>query len=93
MTKLDNIDIDKKVPLSVKICIRFGLSCSLCNHNILHPPPQESDWSDGDCTGAHKTTQKETGVTNLLSDWDLPKPQSKPDSKLEVDKLDMDKLM
>ena len=50
--------------------------------HILHP---ESDWSDEDWTGAHKSTQKETGETNLLSDWDLPKPQSDPDSKLEVD--------
>ena len=35
---------------------------------------------------------KETGETNLLSDWDLPKPQSEPNSKPELDKLDIDKL-
>ena len=91
-TKLDNIDTDKKVPLSVKICNRFGPSCSFCKQNILHPSPQESDWSDRDGTGTHKTTQKETGETNLLSDWDLPKPQSESDRKPEVDKLDIDKL-
>ena len=59
---------------------------------ILHPSPQESDWSDKDWIGAHTSTQKETGVTNLLSDWDLPKPQSESNSKPEVDTLDMDKL-
>ena len=35
---------------------------------------------------------KETGKANLLSDWDVPKPQSEPNSKPEVDKLDIDKL-
>ena len=60
--------------------------------NVLHPSPQESDWSDEDWTGAHKSTQKETGETNLLSDWEMAKPQSEPDSKQEVDKLDMDKV-
>ena len=89
MTKLDNIDTDKKAPLSVRICNRFGPSWSFCKQNISHPSPQESDWSDRDWTGAHKTTQKETRETNLLSDWYLYKPQSEPNSKLEVD---IDKL-
>ena len=64
----------------------------MCKQNSLHPSPQESDWSDGDWTGAHTTTQKETGETNLFSDWDLPKPQSEPDSKPEVHKLNIDKI-
>ena len=52
MNNLDAIDTDKKAALSVKICDRFGPSCSFCKQNILHPSPQESDWSDGDWTGA-----------------------------------------
>ena len=58
----------------------------------MHPSPQESDWSDDDWTGGHINTQRQTGEINLLSDWDLPKLQSDPNSKLEVDKLSMDKL-
>ena len=92
MTKLNNIDTDRKVPLSVKICDRCGPSCSFCKLNVLHPSPQEPDWSDEDWNWTHNTIQEETGETNLLSDWDLPKPQSEPNSKLEVDKLDIDKL-
>ena len=72
MNNLDTIDTDKKVPLSVKVFDRFGLSCSFCKQNVAHLSPQESDWSDGDWTGAHKNTQNETGEINLLSDWDLP---------------------
>ena len=92
MTNLYTIDTGKKVPLSVKVCDRFGLSCSFCKQNVLHPLPHESDWSDEVWTGAHKSTQKETGETTLLSDWDLPKPYSEPNSKLETDKVDMSKL-
>ena len=83
---LDTVDMDKKAPLSVKVCDRFGPSCSFYKQNILHPSPQKSDWSDDIWTRAHKNTQKETGETNLLSDWDLPKPQSDPDSRPEGDK-------
>ena len=42
--------------------------------------------------GTHKYT-KADGETNLLSDWGLPKPQSIPYSKPEVErKINMDKL-
>ena len=80
VNNLDTIDTDKKVQISVKMCDRFGPSCSFCKQNILHPSPQESDWSDEDWTGARKNAQKETGETNLLSDWDWPKLQSEPNS-------------
>ena len=59
---------------------------------LPHSLPQESDWSDEDWDGTKAKAQKETGETNLLSDWDLPKPQSEPNSKPKVDKLDIDKL-
>ena len=65
----------------------------ILQQNVLHPSPQESDWSDEDWTRRHTSTQKETEETNLLSDCNLPKPQSEPNSKPEVDKLDMDKLV
>ena len=43
--------------------------------------------------GWDKDRDKERdGVTNLLSDWDLPKPESEPDPETEVDKLHIDKL-
>ena len=71
---------------------RFGPSCQFCKQNVSHPSPQESDWTDVDWTGGHTNTQKPTGQTNLLSDWDLPKPQSNPDSKWDIDKINMDKL-
>ena len=43
MTKLDNIDIDKKTLLPVKICDSYGLSCLFCKQGTPHPLPQESD--------------------------------------------------
>ena len=58
----------------------------------MHPSPQESDWSDRDWTGRHTNTQKQTGETSLLPQWYLPKPQSNPNSKPEVDKINMDKI-
>ena len=74
MTNLDTIDKDKNVPLLVKICDEYGPSCSFCRQEAPHPSPQESDWSDKDWNGTRTKAQKETGETNLLSDWDLPKP-------------------
>ena len=61
MTNLDTIDIDKKLPLPVKICDRYGLSCSFCKHDAPHPSPQESVWSDEDWDGTRAKAQKETG--------------------------------
>ena len=40
MNNLDAIDTDKKVPLSAKVSNRFGLFCSFCNWNVLHPHPR-----------------------------------------------------
>ena len=40
VNNLDTIDMDKKIPLSVKVCNRSGLSCSFCKQNILHPHPK-----------------------------------------------------
>ena len=78
MTNMDTIGTYKKVPLSVKECNRFGSSCSFCKQNVLYHSPQESDWLAKDWTGAHKSPQKETGETNLLSDWDFMNPNPKP---------------
>ena len=71
---------------------RFGWSCSFCKQGAPHCSPQESDWSDVDWDGIQAKAGKETRQTNQLSDWDLPKPQSEPNSKLEVEKLDIGKL-
>ena len=48
--------------------------------------------SDEDWTEGHINTQRQTEETKLLLNWDLPKPQSNPNSKPEVDKINMDKL-
>ena len=54
---------------------------------------QESDWTDENWTGGQSKTQKPTGDTNLLSDWDLPSPQYIPNPKSgELDKINIDKL-
>ena len=92
MTNLDTIDTDKKALLPVKVCERFGPSSSFCKQGTPHPSPKESDWSDKDWDGTWAKLWKETGETNPLSDWYLAKHQSEPNSKLEVDKLDIDKL-
>ena len=92
MTNLDTIDTEGKIPLPVKVCDKFGESCSFCKQGTPHPSPQVSDWSDEDWDGTQAKAWKEAGETNLLSDLDLPKPQSEPNSKPEVDKLDIDKL-
>ena len=92
MTGLDAIDTDSKAPFPVKLCDRFGPSCSFCKQGTQHRSPQESDWSSKDWDGTKTETKKETGETNLLSDQDWPKPQSEPDPRTEVDKLHIDKL-
>ena len=43
MANFDTIDVDKKVPLPVKVCDRYGPSCSFCKQDAPHPSPQESD--------------------------------------------------
>ena len=93
VTQIDMTDTDKmKAPPSVKVCKRFGPSCQFWKQSVLHPSPQESDCLDEDWSRGLINTQKQTGETNLLSDWDLPKPQSNPDSQPEVVKINMDKL-
>ena len=94
VTNMDTTDSDKKkVSISVKVCNRFGPMCQFFKQSILHPSPQESDWTDEDWTGEQTKTQKPLEGTNLLLDWDLPSPQYNPNSKPEgVDKINIDKL-
>ena len=61
MTNLDAIDIDKKVPLPVKGCDRYGPSCSFYKQGVPHPLCQESDCSDEDWDGTKAKAQKEMG--------------------------------
>ena len=72
--------------------IDFRPTYQFCKQSILLPSPQESDWTDEDWTRGHTKTQKPVGETNPLSDRDLSSPQYNPDSKPEVDKINMDKL-
>ena len=94
VTKMDTTDSGKmKVPLSVKVCDRFGPMCQFCKQSAPHPSPQESDWTDEDGDlGTNKNT-KTSGDTNLLSDWNLTSPQYNPNSKPEgTDKININKL-
>ena len=81
MTGYDAIDTEHKAPSPVKVCDRFGPSCSFCKQGAPHPSPQESDWSSKDWDGTRTKTRteikKKAGETNLLSDCNLPKPESK----------------
>ena len=69
VTNMDTADIDKmKVPLSVKVCKRFGPSCSFCKQNVSHLSPPRVRLGIKDWTGRHTNMQKQTGETNLPSD-------------------------
>ena len=94
VTYMDTTDSDKaKVPLSVRVCDRFGPMCQFCKQSTQHPSPQESDRTDGDWTGGKTKTQKPVEETNLMSDWDLSSPQYNPNYKPEeIDKINIDKL-
>ena len=89
---MDKTDSNKvMVPLSVKVCDRFGPMCQFCKQSTQHPSPQESDWMDGgDQSGKNTKAKKLVGETNHMSDRDLPSPQySKPE---EIDKINIGRL-
>ena len=89
VTNMDTTDTDKmKASLSVNVGKWFEPSCQFCKQSLLHPSLQGSDWSNEDWTGGHTKAHR----ANRLLDWDLPPNQSNPNSKLEVDKINMDKL-
>ena len=53
VTNMDTMDSDKvKVPLSVRVCNRFGPMCQFCKQSALHPHPK------------NQTGQKEIGLGN-----------------------------
>ena len=61
MNNLDAIDTEKKVPLSVKICDRFGLSCSFWKQNVLHPHLKSQTGKTKVRLGHIKTCKKKQG--------------------------------
>ena len=67
--ELDKVHIKTLMP--IKMCDRFGLSCSCCEQGALHPSPQESDWSREDWDG---TKAKARGETDTLIDFNEPRP-------------------
>ena len=83
------INADIEAPVPVKVCDRIGLSCSYCKQDTPYPSPQESDWSSGEWDRTKARRKKET---NLLTDWDLPKPHSDIDQKTDIDELALSKL-
>ena len=50
---------------------------------------QELDWSSKDWDG---TKAKTKGETNLLMDWNMPKPQINTDQKMDANELALSKL-
>ena len=89
MSDLDTIDADIEAPVLGKVCDRFGLLCSYCKQGDLHSSPQESDWSSEDWD---RTKAKRKEETNLLMDWNLPKPQTDTNQKMDVGRLALSKL-
>ena len=61
----------------------------ICEQGALHPSPQEMDWSSEDWDG---TMVKRKEETNLLMDWDLPKPQPNINQKTDIDGLALSKF-
>ena len=86
---MDKIDTNIEAPVPVKACNRFGFSCSYCEQGALHPSPQELDWSSEDWDG---TKAKRKEEANLLTEWDLPKPQPNIDQETDIDGLALSKL-
>ena len=89
---LDTIDTGIEAPVLVKVWDRFGLLCSYCKQGAPHPSSQESVWSIKDWDGTKAKRKEETKETNLLSDWDLPKPKPNINQKTDIDELALSKL-
>ena len=92
VSDLDKINTNIEAPVVVKACDRFGLLCPYCEQNGLHPSPQELDWSRKDWDRTKAKRKEETKETNLVSDWDLPKPQPNINQKTHIDRMDFSKL-
>ena len=87
VSELDRVDI--KAPILIKACDSFSLSCLYCKQGVLHPFPQESDWSSKDWDGT-KTKAREQN--NSLIDFNDPKPQTNIDQTTDIDKVAFSKL-
>ena len=89
MLDLDKTDTDIKAPIPTKACDRFGLSCSYCKQGAPHPSPQEFDWSNKDWDGTKAKMKEEN---NSLMDYNIPKPQTDTDQKIDVNEIAFSKL-
>ena len=87
MPELDKIDI--KVPVPTKVCEIFGLLCSYCEQSVLHPSPQELDWSSEDCD---VTKAKAREDNNTLIYYNTPRPKTNNDQRTDVDEVAFIKL-
>ena len=89
VSDLDRVDTDIKVPILTKACNRFGLPCYYCEQGVLHPSPQESDWSSKDWDS---TKAKANEQTNLLTDNNMLKPQTDVDQRTDFNEIPFSKL-
>ena len=87
VSELDKVDI--KTPVPIKVCDRFGLLCSYCEQDALHPSHQESDWSNEDWDG---TKARVRGQTDTLIDFNEPGSQTDNDKITDTNEVAFSKL-
>ena len=87
MSELDKVDI--KTPIPTKACDRFGLLWLYCERGVLHPSPQDSDWSSKDLDG---TKAKAREQTDTLINFNEPRPQTDNDKATDIDEVAFSKL-
>ena len=82
VSELNKVEI--KAPIPAKACDSFGLLCSYCEQGVLHPSPQELDWSSKDWDGDKAKAREQN---NLLLDFSDPKPETNTDQTTDIDKV------
>ena len=87
MSDLNKIDI--VAPKPREACDSFGLSCSYCEQDVLHPSPQNSDWSSEDWDG-NKAKAKDHSKS--LIDFNDPYPQTSAEQTMDIDEVAFSKL-
>ena len=87
-TKVSDLNkINIIAPILRKVCNGFGLSCSYCKQDALHPSSQ--NWSSKDWDGI-KAKAKEHSKS--LIDFNDPKPKTGMEQTMDIDKVSFSKL-
>ena len=89
-TKVSDLNkIDIVAPKLRNACDSFGLSCSYCGQDALHPLPQNSNWSSEDWDG-NKAKAKEQ--IKSLMDFNDPNSQTSMEQTTDTEKVAFSKL-